>query len=137
MVNKRAWLRIVEASIAIMIVFGVLLVINSRNNFSPQQDLNSVITPLLEEIARNVTFRSDIISQGENSEPTIRGFISQRITQSTIKFDVAVCEANEICSMDNYPSEASEIYAGERIISATLTEYQPKKVKIFLWRANQ
>ena len=132
MVNKKGWLRIVEASIAIMIIFGILLVVNNKSQFSVQNDLTPLTTPLLEEVARNVSFRNQVITQGSAAEPTLRDFVATRITQSTIKFDVAICDVSAICNLPSYPVDASEVYAGERIISGTLTSYQPKKIKIFL-----
>lgn len=136
MVNRRAWLRIVEATIAILIIFGVMLVVNSQQRFTQQQDLTRLIVPMLEEISRNTTLREDIVQNGAGSEEELRNFVALRLGQSSIKYDVAVCNSNEICSMPVYPQDAAEIYASERIISSTLEEFSPKKVKIFLWHAS-
>ncbi|HVY01698.1 MAG TPA: hypothetical protein VHA12_02965 [Candidatus Nanoarchaeia archaeon] len=133
MVNKKGWLRIVEASIAIMIIFGVLIVINSTQRFSEQQDLTRLIVPMLDEVARNVSLRENVVVGGENSVEQLRDFVSTRLKQSTIKYEVAVCESGEICSLQEYPSNAREIYAAERVISSTLNTFSPKKIKIFLW----
>ena len=136
MVNKRGWLRIVESSIAVLIIFSVLIVVSRTSTPQPSADLTSTITPILEEIARNVSLREQIVEQGAASVPTLQAFVGKRIKQSTIKYDVAVCDVQEICSLATYPSDATNIYAGERIISSTLNNYNPKKVKIFLWRVN-
>jgi hypothetical protein len=137
MVNRRGWLRIVEASLAIMIIFGVLLVVNNSQKFTEQPDLTKLIVPMLEEIARNVALRENIVVNGQESVPELREFVESRLKQSTIKYEVAVCDSAEICSLSNYPTGATEIYASERIISSTLEEFSPKKVKIFLWYETQ
>ncbi len=61
MVNKRGWLRIVEVSIAILMIFGVLIVIYSSGNTKTRKDLSSMIPQILEEIAKNNTLREKII----------------------------------------------------------------------------
>lgn len=137
MVKNKGWLRIVEASIAILIIFSVLLIINSRQNFNQDDgDLTGMITPILEEIARNVTLREKIVEQGPSVEEELRTFVGQRITQSTIRYEVAICEIEEICSLAAYPRDTDSVYASERVISSTLNTYNPRKVKIFLWRPN-
>jgi hypothetical protein len=134
MVNNRGWLRIVEASIAILIIFSVLLIINNRNQFPQDDDLTRLITPMLEEIARNVTLREKIVNQGVAVEPELRIFVGNRIKQSTIKYDVVICNIDTICSLATFPQDAESMYASERVISSTLNTYGPRKVKIFLWR---
>lgn len=136
MVNKKGWLRIVEASIAILIIFSVLIVVNTRTQLAQENvDLTSLTTPILEEMARNVSFRDQIVENGKSFEGEVRNFVGARLTQTSVKYDVAICDISEICSLPAYPSDAEEIYAGERVISASLNYYSPKKVKIFLWRS--
>jgi hypothetical protein len=133
MVNKGGWLRIVEASVAIMVIFGVLIVVNSAQRFTEQQDLTRLIVPMLDEIARNVSLRENVVSGGSNNVQELRDFVGERLMQSNIRYEVAICESTEICSLSEYPADAREIYAAERIISSTLNTFDPKKVKIFLW----
>jgi hypothetical protein len=133
MVNNKGWLRIVEASVAIMIIFGVLIVVNGSQRFTEQQDLTRLIVPMLDEIARNVSLREQVVSGSEESILQINNFVNSRLKQSTIAYEVAICDSSEICSLEVYPAEATEIYAAERIISSTLQDFAPKKIKIFLW----
>ena len=134
MVNKKGWLRIVEASISVLIIFSVLIVVSRTSIPQASTDLTSTITPILEEIARNVSLREQIVQLGNGSLPSLQAFVGVRIKQSTIKYAVAVCNVQEICSMPTYPTGVGNVYAGERIISSTLDTYNPEKVKIFLWR---
>jgi len=134
MVNNRGWLRIVEASAAVLIIFSVILLISRQAAIPQSNDLTGTITPILEEIARNSSLREDIITYGNESVPQLREFVGSRIKLHSLNYEVAVCNVDEICSLVSYPSNTDEIYTGERIISSTLTSYNPKKVKIFLWR---
>jgi hypothetical protein len=140
MVNKKGWIRIVEASVAIVIIFSVILsVVQIRRNVS-EQDLSESITPFLEEIAKNSTMRAKIISDNNASneaENAVRGFLSSNIKDPNIGYDVMICKSDELCGLEKYPLGISgNLYAGSRIISATLTDVGegPKKLSIFLWR---
>jgi hypothetical protein len=139
MVNKRGWLRIVEASIAILIIMAVLLIVSQRTAVRTQTDLSVMITPILEEIAKNVTLREVVINDNNESnysEMVLRGFIAQRLKDPNIGYDLKICNYQDVCGLDTYPKDAKgNVYSGGRIISSTLdTEGTgPKKVQIFLW----
>jgi len=138
MVNKKAWIRIVEACIAILIIFIVILSVSRLQNRTTERDLAEVVSPLLEEIAKNVTMREMIISDTANSdaaENSLRGFLGARLRDPNIGYNVTICDSYEVCSLERYPGDVSgSIYAGSRIISSVLTNSgQPKKISLFLW----
>jgi len=139
MVNKRGWLRIVEASIAILIIMAVLLIVSQRTVVQTQTDLSEKITPMLEEIAKNVTMREAVITDNETSnyaETILRGFIGQRLKDPNIGYDLKICNYQDVCGLDSYPKDAKgNVYSAGRIISSTLSSEGtgPKKIQIFLW----
>ncbi|MBX4196550.1 hypothetical protein KW805_03105 [Candidatus Pacearchaeota archaeon] len=148
MVNKKGWLRIVEASMAIIIVFGVLLALTNNRTTTPGNNLGEQIPSLLDEMAQNKTIREDVIrynasttitaaQQAENQRilTRVEGFVGERIEQS-INHTVKICNPEELCSLAVYPHDADAVYSYERIISSTLESYDPKKVKLFLWRVH-
>jgi len=134
--NKKGWLRIVEAALAILIIFGVLLtVVGTRQIILNGQDLSALIPPLLEEISKNVTLREKIISNDSSAIIDINFYLKERIKQPYLNYAVKICIPTEVCSLESYPTNArGDVFAAERIISSTLTQYNPKKIKIFLWR---
>lgn len=134
--NRGGIVRIIEAVIAIMIIFGVLLTIyGTRQAMISQRDLSEMIPPLLEEISKNVTLREKIVSDS-NAIPDLDSFLADRIKEPYLNYAVQICNPNDLCSLSSYPANAQgDIFTSERIISSTLTQYNPKKVKIFLWRA--
>jgi hypothetical protein len=146
MVNKRGWLRIVEASVAILIVFGVLLALSNTKQPAPERSLETFLPPLLEEIAVNATLRGEIVQYDTTSGPTtfpnsvtindVAGFLSQRINRSSIKYNFSICDPSVVCSLTPYPATVNGgMYTYERIISSNLsTGYNPKKLKLFMWR---
>lgn len=134
--NKKGWIRIVEAALAILIIFGVLLtVLGTRQIILNGQDLSALIPPLLEEISKNVTLREKIISNDSSAIVDINLYLKERIKQPYLNYTAKICLPTEVCSLESYPINAKgDVFAAERIISSTLTQYNPKKVKIFLWR---
>ena len=137
--GKKAWIRILEAFIAILLITGVLLVVYSRTVSRPRiaDDVYNLQEGLLDEIADNSDFRDEIVRferHTETSMAEITAFIQDR-TPSGFLFEVRVCEVEEICQLEAYLGEEGQaVYSTERIISSTLEEYNPKKLKIFMWK---
>lgn len=142
MVNKKGWIRIVEASIAVVIILSVLFVV--YNNQRQSINLVDEIAPLLDEIAQNVSFREKIINYDTTKDENygsnkilldeLNSFLSNRLNLNYINFTVKVCDPESVCGLEKYPEDASDdLFVDERIISSTLSEYNPKKIKVFLW----
>lgn len=146
--NKKGILRIIEAVIAVVLVIGVLVVVNLDK---PRQDndLTVEIPSILDEIAKDNNMRRNILSykfgsdsytltsedKAHNDEVVgnLKEFVEQRAVG--VKSDVRICGVLDICPLIQYPAEAEEIFAAERIISADIgSGFNPRKVKIFLWR---
>jgi len=128
--ENKAWVRIVEASIAILIITSALVILVLRP--SEEQDISKEIHEMQRLVLRQISLDDDLrqeILQGKvvNTEK----FIQERVPSSW-GFEVKVCEIDEICSMSDQEIK-EEIYADEILISATLQEYAPKKLKLFVW----
>ena len=100
-----------------------------------ESDLSKMISPLLEEVAKNNTIREEIIADPLNANNTVMNFLRFRIKQPNIVYAVRICEIEDICGLSSYPTSISgNIYAGSRVISSGLIGgAQPKRVSIFLW----
>lgn len=138
MVNKKGWVRIVEASIAVVIIFIVVLSISQIRKKIDEQPISDLISPLLEEIAKDIPMREKILADNSTSneaENMAKAIVESRLKDPGIGYDVTIFNPDEICSMEKYPAGVSgDIYAGSRIISSVLTSpEQPKKICLFLW----
>jgi len=139
--NKRGWLRIAEAVIAIMILFSVLLVISS-NQSSDEVDISEQISELqlsaLQEISDNQELRQAALS-GNIDHPTEMKTYEARLEEHARKFFPPEFEVKiKICTPDDYVCSlntkiSSDVFVEERIISSTLTLYNPRKVRLFVW----
>ena len=147
MVNKRGWLRIVEAFVSILIVFGTVMTISMTNRDSGDGSLCTTLTPLLEEIAQKEDLRVAVL----NDDPiAIDTFLKERIKNPSIEPEVRICKAcidgvactpeENLCTHSQSGIDYDEICAGERVISDSATvagnnqPFEPKKLKIFLFR---
>lgn len=144
MVGKKGFLRIVEASIGIMAILGTLLLVSVQRD-APDFDLTEKIPAVLDELVKNSTLREDIalnygFNEGaDNSQivSKIENFIGKRITYANVEYDFAICKAEELCALENFPLEFSgEVYSYERVVSAVETrlEFEPRKIKLYVWR---
>lgn len=131
MENKKAWLRIIEAVMAILIVASVLIIIMLVT--PPQVDIGERIYErqrvILRQISLNDSLRGEILSgQTTNTEKFIKN-----LAPVSWNFTTRVCEIEEICGMPQGFDTKKEIYADQILITANLTYYGPKKLKLFIW----
>ena len=132
MKNKKAWIRIVEAIIAIMVIMAGILYINSKQ---PSKDISDDVyekqRQILEIIANNESMRTEIIL---NEAGLANGFILKNIPSSW-GFATNICNVDQVCTPEETPNDR-DIYTSEIIISSNLTDYPDKKTKklmFFVW----
>lgn len=131
--NKRAYLRIVEAFIAVMLIAGVMTFVFFKQH--PQIDQTEKIREtekiILQKVASEEALRTAVLN-GDNQ--TLNLTIAQYIPPEYI-FLFRICDINEICKLErasNYYTD-KEIVSEETPISSTLQQYNLKKIKIFVW----
>lgn len=149
MVGKKGFLKIVEATIAVLIIISALLILSARKaQPETNKDLNSLLPPLLDEIARRAELRAEIVYNYNTSLPynvkpnnqtilDIENYLKPQITNPGLNFTVRICALEQVCILEPYPVENPEnIFAAERVVTTTLENpnLEPKKLKIFLWR---
>jgi ribosomal protein S17E len=146
--NRKGIIRIIEATIAIIIILGVILVISSTRRMPSESDMTGTINSLLEELSRNDTLREEIVtrydlSKDENNDANkkiienIMSFLDERITnKAAFGYTTRVCDPGLACGIKPaYPEDAiGDVFSNSRTFSSTLEEYAPKNVKLFIWR---
>lgn len=131
--NKKAWLRIVEAFMAVLIVMSVLLVIVVRaNNRSYEGEIDAMQRNILLTVYRDNTLRSQVI----NNDTTGVNELIKTIVPDWINYASQICNPLDLCPL-NASSKVllnKEIYANDVVITSNLTVYSERKLKIFFWR---
>lgn len=133
--NNKGWLRIVEASISILIVLSILFILYNREARTENLSLDERARTVLDELASSIAFRNAILS---SDSTTATQLVGQAIPESYLRFEVRICELSDVCGKSNFT--AGDVYAAERVISSSLDRTpgqggsNPKKVRLFLWR---
>lgn len=133
--NKKAWLRIVEAFIAIVIISTVLFLVVSkqvpRKNQGPE--ISEFLRATLMQISKRDDLRAAVITE---DELFLNSFIDG-IIPKWLDYEFNICDTDDICGLEYYPSSnPKEIYSEEVLISSSTSNgVDPKKLKLFVWRA--
>jgi hypothetical protein len=146
MKNRKAWLKIVEAFMAIILITVVMM--TSFFTRIPKPDKEYIIQiedSILNEISSNSTLRGYVINAALSTpedphldDPNlirINYSISKKVPPS-LSFSVKICSLSDPCAMSSY-RENADVFARERVISSTVEHYDPRKVRIFMWEKSR
>lgn len=136
--NKRGWIRILEATIAVLIVSGILIVVYSRHidkNIEPEDYIYS----LQKQILRDISSRNDLrrYALTENIS-TLDSYVKGKIP-AAFNYSLKICNFTDpptpckLSAEEFIATQDNNIYAEEVIISADFESYNPKKIKLFTW----
>ncbi len=152
--EKKGWIRIVEAFIAIMLITSTLLIVinnNSIRNKNVSSKTYEAELLILREIEIDDNLRKDILSANlteiyplkeslpiswiEFDNPVlglqnVKKRIINRIP-NYLECEAKICRPDKICPLDK--DIKKEVYAKSIIIAATLTQYGPRQLKLFCW----
>ncbi|MCH7850561.1 MAG: hypothetical protein IH845_02865 [Nanoarchaeota archaeon] len=137
--NKRGFMRILEATIGVLLVTSVLLVVYV--NQQPPQFLSSVdyIFNLQKQILLDISSRSDLrgyVLSGDNA--SLDSYLDIKIPDA-YRYSLITCNLNEtgtckLSTSDVVATRSKDVFVEEIIIAADFeTGYSPKKVRFFIW----
>ena len=125
MSDRKGWVRILEAAVAIMLIFGFMLYLRAKvEQKSVSDQMYEMTHRVLSEISANETLRNEIL--GTSAEkPLTNSSLDARITKYGVGYSFNVCGMTESCSVEALPKD-KEIFADAIIIN-------PKKLALFVW----
>ena len=140
MKNKKAWIKIVEAFTAILLVIIVLLII-INSGYIKREDISTRVyntqISILREIQFNDTLRIEILDvasvplEWDDFPPNLKNKIIER-TPNYLECSAKICSSEDVCIFTGAIDK--DIYAESILISATLESgYIPKQLKLFCW----
>ena len=135
--NKKAWLRIFEAFLAIILVMGVLLLFysQSKETVDTSEYVYSFQMRILDGISMDSSLRGEVVTFNPASQNKLDKYALENIP-ADYDFELKVCGINEVCKMNNTNLKKTldkEVFVEEKIVSGTLSSYNPKKVRLFVW----
>lgn len=143
--NKKAWVKMVEVFISIMLMTASIVLVLSKNVFSGEEmkEIDGQMTSTLRTIQINETFRSEIIDyagelpvEWESFESSGLDETQDKIIEKTpenLECQAKLCSLNDACMNDDAPTDRN-IYSKAAYISADLDTYNPRQLKLFCWR---
>tara|TARA_Y100000034_G_C6903455_1_gene418571 strand:+ start:1758 stop:2183 length:426 start_codon:yes stop_codon:yes gene_type:complete len=135
--ETKAWIRILEVFIAILIVMGTVLIIMTRN--APRLDISDNVyekqRQILKIVSKNDSLRAEIIDPSVSANNPVVNNAIDKMLPNPWSFATNICELDLVCSNPTSSQETFEkdVYATEVIITSNLTEYSPKKLRFFVW----
>ena len=128
--NKKAWLRIIEAVFAILIVFGAVMYIVSKQTSAPDRTENVYerADSVLQVISKNETLRQYVLDE---NKILLESEISKMLPFSWNFSTCIVGNITLICSPTT-PRD-KDVYVKELLVVSTLQNYRPKKLRLFIW----
>ena len=126
-------MKIVEATIAVLIIIGVLMIVSSKNKFEAKQDFGREVYETLDEISRDSLLRSEIIKD-EISGQNLAEIIALKIDRNSFNYWTEICELDLECEYE-IQDYSGDVYVYERVIGVSndVFEFQPKKIKLYIW----
>lgn len=132
MVRNKGIARIIELLIAITLI-SVILLITYRQGLPSQetQDLSENARDILSEISTIENLRDEVVTNQVNvgAMNNTLAFIDSRLPDY-IEFELRACVITSACGQSSY---VGDVYSAERIISTSRTEFEPIKLRLFLW----
>ena len=144
--NKKAWLRIVEATLSVIIILSAVLIFYQTKHTKQSDNFSENLPALMDEVAKNPSLRGKILKtdlDGGNSvsdtQNEVVSFLSYKITRPDLNYNFIICKADASCTLPKISGSTGDVYAYERIISTNLSsDYnQPaamRKVKLYIWK---
>lgn len=140
--NKKGWVRIVEAFVAILFIAMIVLIVIEQDQ-NKSEDTGSIIYSSVISIARDIqlnsSLRGEIVdvsslplewSEFNTQVPQTLERITNK-TPSYLECQAKICATNDACLLSQ--NQDKEVFAESVIISSTINEYNPRILKIFCW----
>jgi hypothetical protein len=147
--GKRGWIRILEATIAVLIVSGTMMAIYLQQPADGRESMSeyaySFQMQVLEDIVSDSSLRFYVLSidddlSGSESYEKLDEFVGESVPD-VFGYLIRVCDPVEICKMHPDVFIATldkDVFVEEVVISSELKDgasaiYSPKRVRLFFW----
>jgi hypothetical protein len=128
--NKRGWIRIVEAFVAVLLIISVLLIVLG-GRFVQREDSSSEIHDAQLNVLRDIQVNEDL--RGEILQGVIPTEVETKIDYrlNYLNCNVEICNLNEECLSDGLPEDKNIYVQSVAIIDPAGS--LSKQLKLFCW----
>ncbi len=142
--NKKGWIKIFEVAVASLLIVGAVLVILDKkySRIDISGDVYGLEVSTLRYIQLNNSFRNNILGIpaiflpvnwsdfNSNGLESLRTYIKLK-TPNYLNCSAKLCAIDQVCVQDEIIPK--EIFVEQVVISANLTTYSPRQLKMFCW----
>jgi hypothetical protein len=145
--NKRGWIRIVEAVIAVLLVAGVMLTLVNKG-YIGKKDISSQVygveTSVLREIELDDILRNEVLNAAltadngvESDESGFPEGVKSSIVSGIpdyLECQAKICPLKDVCKLKD-ADLSKDIFVRSVAITVTTqtTQYSPRQLKLFCW----
>ncbi|MBU4070094.1 MAG: hypothetical protein KJ646_03880 [Nanoarchaeota archaeon] len=141
--DKRAWVKIVEAFVAIMFIAMILLVLVNKGGFKRNDNAERIYEielSILREIQTNTELRADVLAVESTpvmwDDPDFPLSIKNKILSRLPNYldcEAKICALNETCSLEKAIKQ--DIYAQAIAITVNVgtDPFNPRQLRLFCW----
>jgi hypothetical protein len=139
--NKRAWMRILEATISVLIVAGVMVTLYAGGEArdSPtirSEAIHQLQNQILSELVSLDNLRNHILGSSDTDLRLLEIYVADRIPKH-LGGSLRVCDLGDPCNLNSTIFTSTynlESFVEEKIVSANYSHYdKPRKVRLFVW----
>ena len=150
--EKRGWIRILEATIAVLIVSGAIIAVYSNHpsrGESLEEQAYSLQREILDNVAMDEGLRLAVLNvesdlPGDTNYDVLDEYVAERIPDG-FGYLLRVCimgDERDFCKMDGMTFTATQdydVFVEDVLVSAEIGNgsgeevYSPKKVRLFFW----
>lgn len=135
--NKKGWIKVIEAFMAIMMLLTIVFIIINSNTLrsADKSHIEDRSAEILRFVQLNDSLRSDVLSytnfSSDSIEPDFPVDVARYANYSVsgVFCYFRICNITDAC--DGTRNFDDEVYAKDILITSDLTEYNPRKLKIF------
>jgi len=137
--NKKGWIKVVEAFMAVLLIGGVIIVIINSNSEVNSEDISSKVykdeKAMLRAVELDDSCRTSIFSLSDSNLPaSLNGSafpqnVKTKLEQKNPGYLICVakiCKISEECVITN--TQSKEVYSTYSVIFANLQTYNPRKI---------
>lgn len=139
MVNKKGWIRILEAFMGVLLIAAVLTIILENNDVFDNEKVEKIFgeeVAVLKYIQLNNSLREDIMAVDIPVNSTQNNFPSKVLNAinekkpSYLDCVAKICNLDSECFLEN-DLESEDIYVKNIPIFCDLKKYEPRQLKLF------
>ncbi len=135
--NKKGWIRIAEAFIAVLLVIGAAIIVvgGGIQIEGISEEVYDIEIAILREIQLNNTLRSEILETNGTIEWD--GFPSETKnkiiakTPAWLECEGKICPPESMCLLEE--ESEKNVYVQSVLITSTLDIFNPRQLKLFCW----